>query len=119
VQIAGLLDALERLAPAAFAEEWDNVGLIVGRRTQPVTRVLVALDLRQAVLDEARDRGADAVLVHHPPIFPSLAAVTDASPTGELVMTSVERGIAVVAAHTNLDSARGGLNHHIDRKSVV
>ncbi len=113
MQIAGLLDALERLAPAAFAEEWDNVGLIVGRRTQPVTRVLLALDLRQAVLDEARDRGADTVLVHHPPIFPSLAAVSDGSPTGELVMSSVERGIAVVAAHTNLDSARGGLNHHM------
>jgi len=113
VQVAGLLDALERLAPAAFAEEWDNVGLIVGRHTQPVTRVLVALDLRQAVLDEARELAADTVLVHHPPIFPSLAAVTDGSPTGELVMTSIERGIAVVAAHTNLDSARGGLNHHM------
>jgi dinuclear metal center YbgI/SA1388 family protein len=113
VEIAGVLAALERLAPAVFAEEWDNVGLIVGRRTHRVARVLVALDLRMAVLDEARDAGADTVVVHHPPIFPSLAAVTDASPTGELVMTSVERGIAVVAAHTNLDSARGGLNHHM------
>jgi len=113
VEIAGLLDVLERLVPAAFAQEWDNVGLIVGRRTHEVARVLVALDLRRAVLDEAREIGADTVLVHHPPIFPSLAAVTDASPAGELVVTSVERGIAVIAAHTNLDSARGGLNHHM------
>ena len=113
MDIAGLLDALERLAPTALAEEWDNVGLIVGRRDHAVTHVLVALDLRQAVLDEAGAVGAEAVLVHHPPIFPSLAAVSDASSTGALVLGAIERGIAVVAAHTNLDSARGGLNHHM------
>ena len=113
MDVAALLDALERLAPTAFAEEWDNVGLIVGRRHHGVSHVLVALDLRQAVLDEARDAGAQAILVHHPPIFPSLAAVSDASPAGDLVISAIERGIAVVAAHTNLDSARGGLNHHM------
>jgi len=113
VDVAGLLDALERLAPVGFAEEWDNVGLIVGRRTRPLTRVLVALDLRRSVLDEARATSADAVLVHHPPIFPTLATVSDATPAGELVLEAIERGIVVVAAHTNLDSARGGLNHHM------
>ena len=73
-----LLAVLDGLAPARLAEDWDNVGLMVGRRDRPVTRVLVALDLRAAVLDEAEATGADLVLVHHPPIFPAMSAITDA-----------------------------------------
>jgi dinuclear metal center YbgI/SA1388 family protein len=107
--VAQLLGALERLAPAALAEEWDNVGLIVGRHNQPVRRVLVALELRDEVLDEAREHLCEAVLTHHPPIFPALAAVTDAPPGG-LVLRAAEDRVAVIAAHTNLDAARGGLN---------
>jgi dinuclear metal center YbgI/SA1388 family protein len=108
--VADLLTVVERLAPSALAEEWDNVGLIVGRRDRSVRRVLVALELRDGVLAEAADRECDAILVHHPPIFPALSSVTDASPAAELVLRAAETGTAVVAAHTNLDAAAGGLN---------
>lgn len=108
--VGELLAVLDRLAPTRLAEEWDNVGLMVGRRDRPVTRVLVALDLRGHVLDEARDTGADLVLVHHPPIFPALSAVSDQRISGALVLRAAEERIAVVAAHTNLDAAAGGLN---------
>ena len=54
--VAELLAVIERLAPSAFAEEWDNVGLLVGRHNQAVSRVLVALELRDEVLGEAADR---------------------------------------------------------------
>jgi dinuclear metal center YbgI/SA1388 family protein len=107
------LAVVERLAPAALAEDWDNVGLLVGRHDRPVRRVLVALELREAVLAEARDRGADALLVHHPPVFPALAAVTDATPAAALVLSAAEERRTVVAAHTNLDAAPGGLNDHM------
>lgn len=107
--VAQLLGAVERLAPAALAEEWDNVGLLVGRHNQPVSRVLVALELRDEVLGEAREFGCDTVLTHHPAIFPSLSSVTD-HPVGELVLRAAESRVAVIAAHTNLDAARGGLN---------
>ena len=108
--VAQLLSAVERLAPAALAEDWDNVGLLVGRSNQPVTRVLVALELRDEVLDEAREHGCDAVVTHHPPIFPSLHALTDDGTAAELVLRAAEARVAVLAAHTNLDSAAGGLN---------
>lgn len=101
---------LEGLAPATIAEEWDNVGLLVGRGDQAVTKVLVALDLRDHVLDEAERLGCDLVLTHHPAIFPALNAVTDATVTGRLVLRAASAGIAIVAAHTNLDSAASGLN---------
>ncbi|MGA0069532.1 MAG: Nif3-like dinuclear metal center hexameric protein [Miltoncostaeaceae bacterium] len=104
------LAVLDALAPTRLAEEWDNVGLMVGRRDRPVTRVIVALDLRAAVLDEAMAEGADLVLVHHPPIFPAMSAVTDNRTAGALVLRAAEEGIGVVAAHTNLDAAAGGLN---------
>jgi dinuclear metal center YbgI/SA1388 family protein len=108
--VAQLLAAVERLAPSALAEEWDNVGLLVGRHNQPTRRVLVALELRDEVLGEARETGCDAVLTHHPPIFPALSAVTDAATASELVLRAAEARVAVIAAHTNLDAAAGGLN---------
>ena len=107
---AQFLAAVERLAPTALAEEWDNVGLLVGRHNQPVRRALVALELRDEVLGEAREHGCDLVLTHHPPIFPSLAALTDAAPGAELVLQAAEARVAIVAAHTNLVAAPGGLN---------
>ncbi|MEZ0285862.1 MAG: Nif3-like dinuclear metal center hexameric protein, partial [Thermoleophilia bacterium] len=84
--VAQLLAAIERLAPSALAEEWDNVGLLVGRHNQPARRVLVALELRDEVLGEAREAGCDAVVTHHPPIFPTLAALTDGGTASELVL---------------------------------
>lgn len=107
---AELLAAIERLAPARLAEDWDNVGLLVGRHNQPVRRLLVALELRDQVLGEARELGCDAVLTHHPPIFPTLAALSDGAEAAELVLQAAEGRIAIIAAHTNLDAARGGLN---------
>jgi dinuclear metal center YbgI/SA1388 family protein len=110
VLVAELVAVLERLAPPALAEEWDNVGLLVGRHNQPAHRVLVALDLRDDILAEASELGCDAVITHHPPIFPSLSAITDDTPAAELVLRAAESRIAIVAAHTNLDAASGGLN---------
>lgn len=108
--VGEVLAALDDLAPTALAEDWDNVGLLVGRHNHAVRCVLVALDLRAEVLSEAVERGADTILVHHPPIFPSLAAITDDAPASELVLRVAESRMALIAAHTNLDSAPGGLN---------
>ncbi len=108
--VAQLLAAVERLAPPELAEDWDNVGLIVGRHNQPARRLIVALELRDEILDEAREHGCDAVLTHHPPIFPSIAALSDAGVASELVLRAAESRVAVMAAHTNLDAAAGGLN---------
>jgi dinuclear metal center YbgI/SA1388 family protein len=111
MRVGDALAVIDALAPSRLAEPWDNVGLIVGRRDRTVRRVLVALDLRAAVLDEADHTGADMVLVHHPPIFPALSAVSDQRTAGALVLRAAEARIAVVAAHTNLDAVTGGLNH--------
>jgi len=98
VLVAQLLAAVERLAPTSLAEDWDNVGLLVGRSNHPVRGVLVALELRDEVLGEAREHGCDAVVTHHPPIFPALTALTDDGTAAELVLRAAESRVAVIAA---------------------
>ena len=71
---------------------------------------MAALDLRAEVLDEAAAAGCEVVLVHHPPIFGGLESVTDRPGAEGLILRAAELQIAVIAAHTNLDAARGGLN---------
>ncbi len=108
---AQLVAAVERLAPVALAEEWDNVGLIVGRHNQPCGRLLVALELRDEVLGEARGAGLRR-RAHPPPADLPLAHAPDRRQRRRPAWCSTRprARVAVVAAHTNLDAASGGLN---------
>jgi dinuclear metal center YbgI/SA1388 family protein len=109
MQISDLLEQIDRLAAFSLAESWDRVGLQVGSAAGAVSSVLVTLDPTPAALDEAARLGCEALLVHHPLLFAPLEAVTDATFEGALALRAVREGRAVIAAHTNLDSARGGL----------
>jgi dinuclear metal center YbgI/SA1388 family protein len=108
--VEDLEQVLERLAPRAYAEAWDNSGRLVGRRGSLVERVLLALDLTEEVVVEATNDGFQAILTHHPLIFAPLRRVTDQDRLGLLVTQLINADITLVAAHTNLDSAPGGLN---------
>ena len=77
-----VLRKLFDLAPMALKEDWDNVGLLCGSADQPVTKILVALDVTMGVLQEAKDRGCDLVVTHHPMLFGTVRAVNDSSVTG-------------------------------------
>ncbi len=98
------------IAPYELAEEWDNVGLLLGRAGHDVTRVLVALDLTGGVVDEAIALGAQAIVTHHPIMMGARRRVTDADREGALMLRLAENGIAHIAAHTNFDAAPGGVN---------
>ena len=98
------------IAPFELAEEWDNVGLLFGHADAEVSRVLVALDLTQGVLDEAKALGAQLIVTHHPIMFSARKRVTDEDREGRLMLGMAEAGIAHIAAHTNLDAAPGGVN---------
>lgn len=98
------------IAPYELAEEWDNVGLLVGRKGSRVTRALVALDLTPAVIEEAKALGAEAIVTHHPVMFSARKRMTDEDFEGRLLLSLAESGIAHIAAHTNLDAAPGGVN---------
>ena len=105
-----IMNALERIAPCRLAENWDNPGLLVGSYAQRVERVLVALDVDDCVVEEAVARRADMIVAHHPVIFRGMKQLRTDLPLGKRLAALLVHGIAVAAAHTNLDVARGGVN---------
>ena len=72
-----IITRLELLSPPSFAEEWDNVGLLVGRMDQEISSVYIALDVTDKVIDEAIHCGADMIITHHPLIFKGLKSLTE------------------------------------------
>ncbi len=108
--IAHILAALNEIAPAGLAEEWDKIGLMVGSLETEVSGILTALDPSLEAVEAAAESGADCLVTHHPLLFKPLEVVDTASPVGGVVAEAIRRGVAIVAAHTNLDSASGGVN---------
>jgi len=108
--VSDVLDLVAPTAPPALAESWDRVGLMVGARDWPASRVLVGLELTADVLDRAAESSADVLLVHHPPLFRPLTALDPTRPPAALVLRAYEERRAIIAAHTNLDAARGGVS---------
>ncbi|CAG0910128.1 unnamed protein product [Cyprideis torosa] len=111
--LALLLEIIETLAPSSLAEGWDNVGLLVGARSRPCTSVLVGLDPTIELLEEAIEKGSDTVITHHPAIFKALSNIDTDSPNGRFLEKAFSGKINVIACHTNLDAAQGGINDHL------
>jgi len=106
MRLSEVVARLAALAPPAYAEAWDNVGLLTGDLAQNVTRALVTVDLTQDVLDEARSKKCELVVAYHPPIFSPLKRVTSES----LIFKAISDRIAIYSPHTALDVALGGTN---------
>ncbi len=98
-----IIDKLEALSPTEFAEEWDNIGLLVGRRDKEVRTVYIALDATDAVIGEAVRLGADLLLTHHPLIFKKMSRVNTDDFIGRRVCELIRNDISYYAMHTNFD----------------
>ena len=104
---------LEGMAPLAVQESWDNSGLQIGCSDKDIHKVMVCLDLTEAVLDEAEAIGADLVISHHPLIFKGLKSISGSTYQERCVRKTILSDIAVYSAHTSLDNILGGVNHKI------
>lgn len=114
--VADILSFVENLAPRYMKCDWDNVGLLCGRKDREVKKILVALDPFRNVIDEAIAIGADCIVTHHPLIFRNpLMAVNEDTEAGRCVLTLMEHGIAAINAHTNYDLAPDGVNDVLAR----
>jgi len=105
-----ILDYVNSLAPRHMKCDWDNVGLLCGRRDQAVKKVLVALDPFLDVCEEAAAIGADLIVTHHPLIFRAPKSITTDDTVGQCILFLASHGISAVNAHTNLDQAPDGVN---------
>jgi dinuclear metal center YbgI/SA1388 family protein len=108
--IADACRLLESIAPCALAEEWDNVGLLVGDPAAPLRVVLTCLTLTPDVVDEAIARSASLVVAHHPLPFRGVKAITTESVDGGSLWRLAAAGVAVYSPHTAYDSAAVGVN---------
>ena len=113
MKLKEIIAALERLAPPRLQEEWDNSGLQVGFPEAEVSRVLVCLDITEAIVDEAVEKGCNMIVSHHPLLFKALRQVSDATYQQRCVVRALSAGISIYSAHTSLDNAPGGVNHKI------
>ena len=108
--IADVVKVLERFAPKAYQESYDNSGLQVGDSADFVTGVLVCIDVTEAIVDEAIAQGSNLIISHHPLIFKPLKAVVGRNYIERCVMKALANGIAIYAGHTNVESALGDVS---------
>lgn len=113
VSFQDIITYLERLAPASLAEEWDNVGLLVGDTGAETSTVLTCLTLTPDVAAEAVQRGAGLVVTHHPLMFRPVQRITTETPQGQTLLELIAAGVAVYSPHTGYDSTAGGINEQI------
>ena len=110
ISVKDIAKILSEMAPARLAEDWDNVGLQVGRNEKEVRVILCALDFSAEVLEQATQLHADIIVTHHPAIFRGIKQLTDLDWRTALLLEAARKDIAVYSAHTNLDSVAGGVN---------
>ncbi len=105
-----VIQLMEQLAPKHYAVENDKIGLQLGTLNKPIKKILVALDVTDAVVDEAIEQGAELIIAHHAIIYRPLAKLDTSTPAGRLYEKLIKNDIAVYISHTNLDVADGGIN---------
>lgn len=104
--VQDIYNFIDELAPFSYAMSFDNSGLLLGDRQNPVKKILVTLDCTFPAVEKAIEEGADLIVAHHPVIFDPIKNVL----AGSVVHKALTAGISVICAHTNLDLARGGVN---------
>ncbi len=111
--ISEIIGVLEKLAPPALQESYDNSGLLTGNTGWTCTGVLISLDATEEVVQEAKARGCNLVVSHHPILFSGLKKITGKNYVERAVISSIKEDVALYAIHTNLDNIKEGVNGKI------
>lgn len=119
MKISEITQFLEELAPRSLQEGYDNSGLLVGTPNEEVDKVLVALDMTEAVVEEAAAKGCGMLIAHHPVIFKGLTSLTGKTHVERTVIAAIKHNVALYAIHTNLDNVLEGVNARIGEKLGV
>ncbi|MHC4572463.1 MAG: Nif3-like dinuclear metal center hexameric protein [Planctomycetota bacterium] len=109
MKIKDIAEAVEKIAPLKLAQDWDNVGLLIGDEKRNVKNILLTIDITKEVVAEAKKSKTDLIVSYHPIIWDGLKQVTTDGPSG-VVYELIRSQIAVFSIHTALDSAVGGVN---------
>ena len=110
MKIKEILVILEEMAPLAYAEDFDNVGLLVGNQDSEATGVLVCHDALESVIEEAIEKKCNLVVCFHPIIFVGLKKITGKNYVEKAIVKAIKNDIAIYAVHTALDNHKDGVN---------
>lgn len=116
MQVKELLSLFEQEIPLAYQESYDNCGLQVGDPQSEISGALLTLDVTDEVLTEAKSKGCNLIIAHHPLIFSGLKNLTGKNYVERIVIDAIRSGISILALHTNLDNMRWGVNARIADK---
>jgi dinuclear metal center YbgI/SA1388 family protein len=111
--VASVCEVLEQSAPHQLAEDWDNVGLLVGEPSRQVDRLMTCLTITPASASEAVEEEVQMVVTHHPLPFRELRRLTSESTAGRLLLQLIEAGVAIYSPHTAFDSCEQGINQQL------
>jgi dinuclear metal center YbgI/SA1388 family protein len=114
-----VMAVLDTIAPFEAAEEWDNVGLMVGDLESPINSVLVALDPSLEVIHTAKEAGIDLILTHHPLIFQPIARIDLQDVIAKKIAMLILTRINLISMHTNLDKAPGGVADELAKRLAL
>ncbi|MFL1895868.1 Nif3-like dinuclear metal center hexameric protein [Aquimarina sp. 2-A2] len=113
MKIKQVIEHLDSLSPLHYAEDFDNVGLLVGSAETKVTGILVTLDTLESVVDEAIDKNCNLIVSFHPIVFKGLKKFNGQTYVERVIQKAIKYDIAIFAIHTALDNARNGVNDMI------
>jgi dinuclear metal center YbgI/SA1388 family protein len=113
MQIIDIIRVLENKAPLSLQESYDNAGLLTGSADWECKGILCTLDTTEAVILEAKNRGCNLVVAHHPIIFGGLKKINGKNYVEKTVIAAIKNDIAIYAIHTNLDNILDGVNNRI------
>ena len=108
--IKNITNYIEELAPLSYAEDFDNVGLLVGSYNTKVSGVLVTLDTLEETVDEAIVKSCNLIVSFHPIIFGGLKKINGNSYVEKVVLKAIKNDIAIYAIHTALDNSKNGVS---------
>lgn len=111
--VRNIAEFLERFAPTALAESWDQVGLLVGDPEANVRRLMTCLTVTPTTAQEALDERAELIVSHHPFPFRAVHRITRDTPSGRLLYDLIAGHVAIYSPHTAFDSARHGINQRL------
>ncbi len=115
IRLQDVVSFLREFAPPELAEDWDNVGLLIGDPAEEIRSVLTCLTLTPNVADEAISRGAQLIVTHHPVLFRPVQRLTAETSEGRMLLSLIRVGISVYSPHTSYDSAADGINAQLAR----
>ncbi|MBA3986146.1 MAG: Nif3-like dinuclear metal center hexameric protein, partial [Flavobacteriales bacterium] len=110
MNIQNVIDLLDELAPLNYAEDFDNVGLLVGDKSNKVSGILVTLDTLEEVIDEAIDKKCNLIVSFHPILFSGIKRLNGSNYVERVLIKAIKNEIAIFAIHTALDNAWEGVN---------